>query len=178
MPPHAADQMKAMGMDQMISISRKDTKTTYLIYPGLNSYAQITLPKAEGTNDSKVTTTELGKETVDGHSCVKNKYTITNAKTGDNVVMTTWNATDLKNYPIKIELESPGTANGKKVPTTTLHFTDINTAQPAAGLFEPPVGYRVYTDVQAMVQTEMMKKMGGGVGGMPPGHPAMPANHP
>lgn len=63
MPPHAADQMKAMGMDQMISISRKDTKTTYLIYPGLNSYAQIAVPKTEQTaNDSKVTTTELARK--------------------------------------------------------------------------------------------------------------------
>jgi hypothetical protein len=173
LPPHAADQMKAMGMDQMISISRPDTKTTYLIYPGLNSYAQITAPKADqGTNDSKVTTTELGKETVDGHPCVKNKYTITNARAGENVVLTTWNATDLKNYPIKIEMESPDAAPGKPAPVTTLHFTNINTAQPAASLFEPPVGYRVYTDVQAMVQTEMMKKMnGGGAVVLPPGHP-------
>ena len=179
MPPHAADQMKAMGMDQMISISRNDTKTAYLIYPGLGSYAKLTAPKADqGTNDSKVTKTELGRETVDGHPCVKNKYTVTNTKTGENVVMTTWNATDLKNYPIKIDMESPDAATGKKSPVTTLHFAGINTARPAAALFEPPTGYRVYTDVQAMVQTEMMKKMGGGTPGMPPGHPTVPANHP
>lgn len=178
MPPHAADQMKAMGMDQMISISRNDTKTAYLIYPGLGSYAKLTAPKAEGTNDSKVTTTELGKETVDGHPCVKNKYTVSNAKTGEHVVMTTWNATDLKNYPIKIEMESPAAAKNGQAPITTLHFTSLNMAQPAATLFEPPVGYRVYTDVQAMVQTEMMKKMGGGTPGMPPGHPTVPAKHP
>lgn len=109
---------------------------------------------------------------------MKTKYTITNAKTGENVVLLAWNATDLKNYPIKIEMESPDAKTGKKSPVTTLHFTGINTAQPVASLFEPPVGYRVYTDVQAMVQTEMMKKMGGGAEGMPPGHPNVPANHP
>jgi len=173
-PPHAADQMKAMGMDQMISISKGDTKTVYLIYPGLNSYAKTESRKAgQGTNETKMVTTELGKETLDGHPCVKNKYTVTNAKTGEKLEVVAWNATDLKNYPIQVEIESQSTANGKKGPATTLHFTDINTAQPAASLFEPPVGYRVYTDVQAMVQTEMMKKMGGGggAGGMPPGHP-------
>lgn len=180
MPPHAADQMKAMGMDRMISISRNDTKTVYLIYPGLESYAKMSVPNAEqGTNDSKVQTTELGKETLDGHPCVKNQYTITSAKTGENLTMVSWNATDLKNYPIKIEIASPDAAAGKKAPTTTvLHFTDINTATPAASLFEPPLGYRVYTDVQAMVQTEMMKKMGGTAPGMPPGHPAVPQKHP
>ncbi len=86
------------------------------------------------------------------------------------MVMTAWVATDLKNCPIKLEINSPEATAGNKSPTTTLHFTDINMAQPAASLFEPPIGYRVYTNVQAMVQTEMMKKMGGGTG--------MPANHP
>ena len=170
MPPHAADQMKAMGMDQMISISRNDTKTVYMIYPGLESYAKLTAPDAgSSVNDSKVETTELGKETVDGHPCVKKQYTVTNSKPGESLVLVAWNATDLKNYPVKIELNS---GSDKKFPTTTtLHFVDINPAQPAASLFEPPLGYRVYTDIQAMMQTEMMKKMGGGAPGMPPGHP-------
>lgn len=173
MPPHAAEQMKAMGMDQMISISRNDTKTTYLIYPGLESYTKMAVPKTEpAANDSKVAKTELGKETLDGHPCVKNKYTVTNTKTGESLDLIAWVATDLKNYPIKVEIETPDAAKDKKASTTTtLHFTDINTAQPAASLFEPPVGYRVYTDVQAMMQTEMMKKMGGGAPGMPANHP-------
>ena len=35
MPPGTAAQMKAMGLDQMVTISRPDKKFTYLIYPGL-----------------------------------------------------------------------------------------------------------------------------------------------
>ena len=42
MPPGAAAQMKAMGMDTMISISRPDLKLVYIIYPGLNSYVAMT----------------------------------------------------------------------------------------------------------------------------------------
>ena len=33
--------MKSMGMDTMISISRPDLKLMYLVYPGLNSYAEM-----------------------------------------------------------------------------------------------------------------------------------------
>ncbi len=176
MPPHAADQMKAMGMDQIVSIFRNDTKTVYLIYPGFDSYAKMAAPAtAQGAEDSKMETTQLSKETLDGHPCVKNQYTVTNAKTGEKLTLIAWLATDLKNYPIKIQMNPPADAKGQADTTTTLHFTDISLAQPAASLFEPPLGYRVYTDPQAMVQTEMMKKMGGGTA-MPPGH--LPPGHP
>jgi hypothetical protein len=177
MPPHTVEQMKAMGMDQMISISHPETKTVYMIYPGLESYTKITLPpSADGTNDAKMETTELGKETVNGHACVKNKYTVSD--NGEQVTLLAWLASDLKNYPVKIEISSNRTVAGKTFPTDTiLNFTDINPATPAASLFEPPAGYRVYTDIQAMVQTEMMKKMAG-ANGLPPGHPVPPAgNH-
>jgi hypothetical protein len=179
MPPHAADQMKAMGMDKMISISKRKTKTVYMIYPGLESYTQVTVPKsAANTNDMQVTTTEIGKETVDNHPCVKNKYTVTDA--GQDITLYAWLATDLKNYPVKIEIHSTHGGADKNAPTViTVNFTGLNTASPDASLFEPPLGYHVYTDAQAMVQTEMVKKMAGsGHGAMPADHPAVPPSHP
>ena len=179
MPPHATDQMKAMGMDKMISISIPDKKTVYMIYPGLDSYAMLTVPNApSATNDTKLEKTDLGKETLDGHSCTKTKYKVVEPGTGENVTLIAWTTSDLKNYPIKIEIDSSEAAQEQKAPaSTTLHFTNINTDTPQASLFEPPLGYRVYTNVQAMMQTEMIRKMGGG-NGMPPNHPGMPANHP
>ena len=52
--------------------------------------------------DFKVETTELGKETVDGHPCVKNKVVVTDKESKQHE-STVWNATDLKNFPVKIE---------------------------------------------------------------------------
>ncbi len=68
-PAGALDQMKSMGLDQITTISLPEKKLLYLVYPGLKSYVENPLPGAGvGTNqDFKVTTTELGKETVDGH---------------------------------------------------------------------------------------------------------------
>src|SRR5215469_16498091 len=40
MSPEFADQMKKLGMDQMITIMLPDKKTVLTIYPGLKSYAQ------------------------------------------------------------------------------------------------------------------------------------------
>lgn len=178
MPPQTIEQMKAMGMDKMISISRPEAETVYMIYPGLESYAKLAAPAPAEDTNTKIETTELGKETVNGHPCVKKKYVVTGNE--NDLTMFAWLATDLKNYPVKIEIDATRDIAGKKLPTnTTLNFTDVNTAQPAASLFEPPAGYRVYTDIQDMVQTEMVKKMKmNGGNGMPPNHPGMPAGHP
>ena len=47
-------------------------------------------------------------------------------------------------------------------------FKNISFTKPAASLFEPPSGFTKYDSLQTMMQTEMMKKMGGGMG-QPPG---------
>jgi hypothetical protein len=43
-------------------------------------------------------------------------------------------------------------------------FKKISFAPPAADIFEVPTGFTKYASVQTMMQTEMMKKMGGGAG--------------
>ena len=162
MPPNAAQQMKAMGMDTMITISRPDLKLSYLVYPGLNSYAEIAQqdPSASASpDDFKVETEKLGAETVDGHECVKNKVTVTD-KDGNQHVSTVWNATDLKNFPVKIVTTEQGN-------NATMLFKNISLTKPAASNFETPSGLTKYDNVQTMMQTEMMKKMGGGPG-LPP----------
>jgi hypothetical protein len=161
-PPQQLQQIKAMGMDQMVSISQMAKKTVYMIYPGLSAYAKIQLPMTppDAAKEAKFTSTDLGKETVDGHPCLKKQYSITDAKSGQPIMMTTWNATDLNDSPIKITQASNGN-------TTTMTFTDVNLTKPAASLFVPPADYKAYDDVKTMMQTEMMKKMGGGLGGAP-----------
>jgi hypothetical protein len=161
-PAQAAAQMKQMGMDKITTISRPDTKTTILIYPGLQAYVEnpITDTNAvKAASDFKSQTTELGKETVDGHACVKNKVVVTDTA-GKSYESTVWNATDLKNFPIKIETSTGGQ-------TTTMLFKDVKFDKPAAAQFEPPSDYKKYDNMMTMMQEEMMKRMGGARGMMP-----------
>jgi hypothetical protein len=165
MPEGAAAQMKQMGMDKMISISRPDKSTALLIYPGLQAYVELPIQDTNAAappSDFKSETTELGKETVDGHACVKNKVVVTD-KAGKAQESTVWNATDLKNFPIKIETSQGGNA-------TTMLFKDIKFDRPDAAQFEPPSGFKKYDNIMALMQQEMMKRMGGGRG-MTPGQP-------
>jgi hypothetical protein len=163
MPPSALAQMKAMGMDTMISISRPDLKLAYLVYPGLNSYAEM--PQADASasaapSDFKVEIKELGKEAVDGHDCVKNLVTVTE-KDNSKHESTVWNAADLKNFPVKI-------VTGESGQNATMLFKNISFDKPADSLFVPPADFTKYDNVQSMMQAEMMKRMGGAMG-RPPG---------
>jgi hypothetical protein len=156
-PADAAAQMKSMGLDQITTISLPEKKLLYLIYPGLQSYVVNTMPDAvASTNENfKVVTTQIGKETVDGHACVENKVVITDEK-GEVKEFTVWNATDLKNFPVKI-------FHAEDSNQITLSFKNISLVKPAAAAFIPPASYTRYDDMQTMMQTEMMKKMAGGM---------------
>lgn len=161
LPAEAMEQMKAMGMDSMVMISRPDKKTSYMVYPGLKAYAEMPLKdadSAETISKYKVETTELGKETVAGHPCVKNKVVVTDDK-GKKHESTVWNATDLKKFPVKIETAE----QGNKV---TMLFKDVKLTKPEASLFEAPAGLKRYDNMMTLMQEEMMKRMGGG--GFPP----------
>ena len=160
--PEMAAQIQMMGMSEMTAISRPDKKLSYLVYPGLKSYAEMTMTEAEaGTDDSKmkVDVKADGSETVDGHDCLRNKVTITDAD-GKAREFTVWNAKDLKKFPVKIETNEGGRA-------TKMLFKAVKFDKPDAGKFEAPKDYERYDNVQAMMQGAMMKKFGGGAGAPP-----------
>ncbi len=153
MPAEALAQMKSMGMDQMVMISRPDKKTSYMIYPGLKAYVAQALSESDSKPEAsfKMEVKELGKETVDGHPCIKNQATVTDdeGKKHESVV---WNATDLKKFPVKIEQKTDGL-------TSTIMFKNVKFSKPEASQFEPPTSLKKYDNMQSMMQEEMMKRM-------------------
>ena len=157
MPANAGAEMKAMGMANTVMISRPDKKVAYMVYPGLQAYVETPLQEADSTAsvaDFKLETTELGKETVDGHPCVKNKVIVTDNQ-GEKHESTVWNATDVKSFPIKIEHTEEGQ-------TVTMTFKDIKLSKPEAMVFDPPGDCTRYESMMSMMQQVMMKRMGGG----------------
>lgn len=163
-PPEAIGQLKQMGMDKMVTVSLPKKDLSYLIYPGLEAYVQLPIndPDANASEtDFEMEITELGKEEVAGHKCIKNKVVVTEK---DSTVheSTVWNAIDLKKFPVKIET----TEDGHEI---VLLFTNVKLTTPAASQFSPPSSYTKYDNMMAMMQEIMMKRMGGAAGGMPQG---------
>lgn len=171
MPPQAVAHMKAMGMDKVILVSRPDQKASYTIYPGPKAYLESSLPESRAADfnaERKLETTELAKEAVDGHPCVKNRAVVID-KDNKQLESTTWNATDLKNFPIKIETTESGTP-------TTMSFKNVELSKPSASLFEPPADFTKYSNVMEMMQQMMSKRLGGSGG--PPAPPQAPTKKP
>lgn len=160
MPPDAAAQIKQIGMDKMVVLAKPDRKAVYLVYPGMQAYAEQAIRDADlpsPASDTKVETTDLGKETLNSHECVKQKVIVT-GKDGKPRTFTVWNASDLNKFPLKMETTEEGTA-------VVILFKDVKLAKPAAASFDPPSGFTKYDNVQTMIQQVMMKKLGAGMGG-------------
>ncbi|MFN7138224.1 MAG: hypothetical protein ACK4UN_02675 [Limisphaerales bacterium] len=151
MPPEAVAQMKQMGMDKMTTIVLPDAKKMLLIYPGLNGYAEMPMTgETAGTQEKepKMDKTVLGKETIEGQPTVKHKVVITD-DTGKSQEMTVWNATNMKDFPIRMETIE----DGNKVVMT---YRDIKLGKPDASLFEAPKGMKKYDSAQQMIMQKMM----------------------
>jgi len=124
----------------------------YGVYPEMKAYTEEAMkdPDAgKNASDFKIESTELGKETMDGHPCIKNKHLVTD-KDGKQHEFIVWNATDLNKFPIRVENTERGT-------TSIILFKDVKLAKPDAALFEIPSDYQRYSSMMEM----MMKRMGG-----------------
>lgn len=161
MPPAAAASMKQMGLDRINSLVRPDKKAIYIIVPGQKSCVRMPMPKEDQDNfekKPKIEKTAMGKETIDGHPCVKYKVILTDDKGGKHE-STVWCATDLKDFPVQVLTK-------EKDDTVIVHLRQIQLAKPEATQFEVPTGYQEYSDVQAMMQGIMMKMIN--AAGAPP----------
>ena len=73
----------------------------------------------------------LGKETIDGHPCVKNQSTVKSPKGVVLLQATTWNATDLKDFPVQIEINENGNS-------TIMHFMQRQPGETGSAAFRNP----------------------------------------
>jgi hypothetical protein len=155
--PTALVMLKQLGLDRVISVLRPDRKTLYLIYPSAKSFTTLPLPDDASAMDGKLKMqkTPLARETVDGHPCVKNNVRFTNAKGAVVLDAVTWNATDLKDFPVQIQLKDNDNS-------ALLRLTQIQIGRLDAKWFEPAAGFTRYENPQALVVAQSKKALGAG----------------
>ena len=93
----------------------------------------------------KLVVTRVGDENVQGQNCVKNKV-IATGPDGIPHESTVWSATDLNNFPIKIETVQKGA-------TVILLFRDLKLEAPDAAQFNPPADYKQYDDFRSLISS-------------------------
>ena len=145
-------KFKQMGMDRMVNIIIPQKKIMWIIYPALKAYAEMPAldeAVAGGEQDLKIELTEIGKETVDGRECMKNKFVLTDSK-GNKREGIAWNAKDLKNFPVRMEFPDSGA-------TVTMAFKNIKPTAPDSKQFEAPAGYKKHSDIQKLMMGALQK---------------------
>lgn len=151
--PKAAPVDKRFGTDRISTVTRPDTKVSYIIYPNAHSYVRTPLFGADvDLANQKLIRTSLGHAKIDGHSCVKNHSVVKNQNGETLLDATTWNATDLQDFPIQIEMKEKDRGN-----ITVIHFQQVSLARPDSRLFEPPPGFQAFNTPEELVGA-MMKK--------------------
>jgi hypothetical protein len=136
MAPAMVMMFQQAGKDRVTSVIRPDNKATYIIYPNARVYSSLPLGAADAEiATQKIEKKALGKETMDGHPCVRNQSTVKSAKGTVLLQATTWNASDLKDFPIQIEMKENGNS-------TIMHFMNVNLANPDPKLFDIPAGFK------------------------------------
>jgi hypothetical protein len=157
LPAETLASFKAAGLDKLATIVRPDRKVTILIYPVVRSYAEMPMSKQEAADMGRkyrVEKTKLGREAIDGHACDKTKAVVI-ADTGEKQEAMVWYAADLKNFPLKIQLD-------QQQSTVVMQYRDVKLVRPEARQFEAPTGFTKYGSIEQLMQNAMMKMLGGG----------------
>jgi hypothetical protein len=154
LPAGLAEQLKLLGMDQVVTLIRPDKKSVYVIYPKLQACLAQPLPN-EPADNPKMEKQAIGKETLDGNPCVKHKVTFTSAK-GAKEELTVWFAANLKDLPVQV-LSKQGEE------TTITRYKQIQVTKPDARQFDLPAGFRQYSDMQSFMQGITSKIISGEV---------------
>lgn len=129
-------KLKQLGLDRLWSVNRPDRKEMYIIYPNRHSYAQMPMSKEDADLASeRLVRTPIARATLDGHACVKNHSVVKNQKGAVLLEATTWNATDLQNFPIQIEMQEGGSIS-------ITHFQKVTFSKPDPRLFDAPTSYK------------------------------------
>jgi hypothetical protein len=103
-------------------------------------------------DEIQIEKTALGKETVEGHPTQKTKVVMT-PKTGERKEAVVWYATDLKEFPIKMQMNEGGT-------TMVMTHRAIKLERPAAKDFDAPDGFAKHASIEQLMQAEVMKRLG------------------
>ena len=158
--------LREAKLSQIVLILRPQTNAL-VVLPGLKQWFEFAPPKPEGIEEKArekagfLQKTEVGRETVEGHPCVKFRLDLPKER-GPGEVAYVWQATDLKNLPIQFR----ATINGE---TYGLLFRQIKDAPPEARYFEAPADYAKISGPAVLLQNALLGRftdetfLGGGL---------------
>ena len=151
--PEQIASLKQMAMDHLTCVILPDRKMMELTFPALRAYVEMPLPEEEAAalnKNFKTDKTPLGRETIDGHPCAKDRVGMTDDQ-GQKIEFIVWSAADLKDFPLQAQLNDGGA-------TVVIRYKNVQFSRPDAKQFEPPSGYTRHTDIIQLMQAAAQRQ--------------------
>ena len=146
--------LKTSGLDRLATVVRPDRKIALIIYPSIAGYVELPMSRDEAADMDRtysVSKVKLGRETIDGHPCEQFKVTLSSANAPNQEAVVSY-ASDLRNFPVKIEMNQAETQ-------LVMLFKDVQLARPDVKIFEAPGGYTRHVNIELLMQSAMLKTL-------------------
>ena len=146
--------LKIAGLDKLATVVRPDRKVALIIYPTIASYVEMPMSRDEASDMERtysVSRTKLGKESIDGHPCEKYRVTLTSNNGASHEAIVSY-ATDLREFPLKVEMNQPDTQ-------LVMLYKDVKLVRPEARLFEAPTGFTRHANIELLMQSATFKNL-------------------
>ncbi len=152
--PDTTDWLREAKLSQVILILRPQTNAI-VVLPGVKQWFAFAPPKSAEIQEKAeekigfLQKTEVGRETVDTHPCVKYRLDLPKERGGGEEAFV-WQATDLKNLPIQFRTRLNGETYG-------LLFRQIKATPPEAKYFEAPAEYAKISGPEALLKNALLR---------------------
>lgn len=161
------------GMKGVVTIALGDAKKTIMMNTSTKVYSEQSTQERDQMptmydTDVVFEKKKVGNETIDGHPCVKyDSVYYRKSKPDEKNKATIWEAQDLKDFPIQMEVTVPANpkypgSGGKML----MKYKDVKLGAATASMFEVPSGYKKVNSPQEVMgfggagnMEEMMKKI-------------------
>ena len=150
----AKTRVENVGMKGIVTIVLGDAKKTITLNTNKKLYHEQPIQQQDQMvsyyePDMVFEKKKIGTEKIDGHPC--NKYDAVyyrKSSPNEKHKAVIWEATDLKDFPIKMEFAAP---QGK----TTIMYKDVKLGAAKASMFDVPKGYKKANSVQEVMDIGM-----------------------
>jgi hypothetical protein len=149
--------LSKFGVDRAIAVGRLDGSSVWQIrFPKLEAYYEEALllndPRLRLlARGARIERTVLGKETLDGHPCVKHKL-VASLKNEREPLGFVWEAGDMRKFPLRFDLMLEGQM-------TTIRLHDVKFGRADASYFDLPAGYQRYKDLQQILLVALQNSL-------------------
>ena len=147
LPEFALESLSRVGLNRVATVLDAEKKNILLLYPLARAYTEMEMPKAEvAAAQRKYTSSrkEAGRETIDGHACVKTVVTFTD-DAGQKSEAICWLTADFQGRPAQIETKD-------NQGTLQLRFKWVRPVARGGKRFVAPPGYKKYASSTALVK--------------------------